>query len=119
MRFLNVLFLVLANLMWAAQYPAYKVASDHMGVASLNFWTLLLSLLIITPFLVIQKRKQKTSTRRLTKRDVWDFLLMGVIGIIPPSVFLAWGIAHSTSANAAILSLTIPDLLTVMAVWLV
>lgn len=119
MRFLNLLFLVLANLMWAAQYPAYKVASDHVGVATLNFWTLLLSLLIISPFLILQKRKQKVSTRRLTKRDVWDFVLIGVVGIIPPSIFLAWGIAHSSSANAAILSLTIPILLTVMAVWLV
>lgn len=119
MRFLNLLFLVLANLMWAAQYPAYKVASDHVGVATLNCWTLLLSLIIITPFLIRQKRKQEANSRRITKRDICDFLLMGFVGIIPPSVFLAWGIAHSSSANAAILSLTIPVLLTVMAVWLV
>jgi len=119
MRFLNLLFLVLANLMWAAQYPAYKIASDHVGVASLNFWTLLLSLIIITPFLILQKHRRGASVRRITGRDVCDFLLMGIVGIIPPSVFLAWGIAHSSSANAAILSLTIPVLLTVMAVWLV
>ena len=119
MRFLNLLFLVLANLMWAAQYPAYKVASDHVGVASLNFWTLLLSLVIITPFLILQKRKQDVRAKTINKRDIWDFILLGVVGIIPPSVFLAWGIARSSSANAAILSLTIPILLTVMAVWFV
>ena len=119
MRFINLLFLVLANLMWAAQYPAYKVASDHVGVASLNFWTLLLSLLIIAPFLIKQKLGGKRAARKTSRRDIWDFVLMGLVGIIPPSVFLAWGIARSSSANAAILSLTIPILITVMAVWFV
>lgn len=39
---------------------------------------------------------------------------LGVIGIIPPSVILAWGIEHASASNAAILSLTIP----VMMVWM-
>jgi drug/metabolite transporter (DMT)-like permease len=39
-----------------------------------------------------------------------------VLGIIPPSVLLSWGIAHSSAANAAILSLTIPVLMTVLGV---
>lgn len=119
MRFLNLLFLVLANLMWAAQYPAYKIASDHGGVASLNFWTLLLSLAIITPFLIWRKSRPGAVAKALTRRDIWDFALLGFVGIIPPSVFLAWGISRSSSANAAILSLTIPILLTIMAVWFV
>jgi drug/metabolite transporter (DMT)-like permease len=119
MRHLNLLFLVLANLMWAAQYPAYKVASDHVGVARLNFWTLLLSLVIIAPFLIRKRLGEKTAARKLSRRDIWDFVLMGIVGIIPPSVFLAWGIARSSSANAAILSLTIPILITVLAVWFV
>jgi hypothetical protein len=35
---------IIVNLLWAAQYPAYKIASDHMGVASLSFWTLLFAI---------------------------------------------------------------------------
>jgi drug/metabolite transporter (DMT)-like permease len=42
--------------------------------------------------------------------------MLGVLGIIPPSVLLSWGIAHSSAANAAILSLTIPVLMTVLGV---
>ena len=103
--------LVLVNLFWAAQYPAYKIASDHMGVATLNFWTLLISSALLAP-LVIRQRKPVPRGAR-----VWfDFALLGLLGIIPPSVLLAWGVAHSTGANAAILSMTIPVLMSIMGV---
>jgi hypothetical protein len=36
-QFLNLFFLCLVNFMWAAQYPAYKVAADHMDVTNLSF----------------------------------------------------------------------------------
>jgi drug/metabolite transporter (DMT)-like permease len=36
--------------------------------------------------------------------------------MLPPSVMLAWGIAKSSASNAAILSLTIPILMTVLGV---
>ena len=44
------------------------------------------------------------------------YVLLGVLGIIPPSVLLSWGIAHSSASNAAILSLTIPVLMTLLGV---
>jgi drug/metabolite transporter (DMT)-like permease len=47
---------------------------------------------------------------------VIEYVALGVLGIIPPSVLLAWGIAHSSAANAAILSLTIPVLMTLLGV---
>ena len=30
---INFVVLIVVNLLWAAQYPAYKVAGDHMGAA--------------------------------------------------------------------------------------
>ena len=113
---LQLSLLGLVNLFWAAQYPAYKVASDHMGVATLNLWTFVFATLCLLPFLLRERRsmKPKPTTRR--KHDFWRFLLLTVAGILPPSVMLAWGIARSNAANGSILSMTIPVLMTVMGV---
>lgn len=114
MRFINIAALCLVNLMWAAQYPAYKVASDHIDVAALNFWTLLIASVLLVPFL--SRERSRTAQRRTWSRvSVVHFVLLAVLGILPPSVLMAWGIAHSTASNAAILSLTIPVLMVLMA----
>ena len=54
---------------------------------------------------------------RRTARSLLDFVLLGLVGIVPSSLWLAWGIARSTSANASILSLTIPIMMVVMGIF--
>jgi len=115
MRFLNLGILCLVNLMWAAQYPAYKIASDHLDVAALNFWTLLIGALLLLPFFLRERAKVSRQASRQPGRALWQFTLLAVLGILPPSVLMAWGISRSTASNAAILSLTIPVLMVLMA----
>jgi len=111
-RLLNLVSLVAVNLMWAAQYPAYKVASDHMDDVTLNFWTFLLAALLLFPFLL-----RSRGPRAAFNWPVWrNFLVLAVVGLLPPSVGLSWGIAHSSASNASLISLTIPVLMVVMAV---
>ena len=114
MRFLNLGILCLVNLMWAAQYPAYKIASNHVNVAALNFWTLLIAAVLLAPFLY-RERSRRSDNRNWSGKSLYRFTLLAVLGILPPSVLMAWGIAHSTASNAAILSLTIPVLMVLMA----
>lgn len=114
-NWLNLGALVAVNLLWAAQYPAYKIASDAMETAALNFWMLVLSILLLFPLYL------RSQTRR-PRRSPWqwktlrEFTILGVFGILPPSVMLAWGINHSSASNAAILSLTIPVLMTALGI---
>lgn len=108
--------LILVNLMWAAQYPAYKIASGRLSAAAMNFWVLLAAVIILLPFSARRWRRGWWQRAVPWKRVVLPFLLMGVCGIIPPSVLLAWGIGRSTASNAAILSLTIPVLMTLLGV---
>lgn len=115
MRFLNLFLLSLVNFLWAAQYPAYKIASDHMDVVNLNFWTFVCSIALLAPLLLREQRRQ-SEQNRIEKKALAEFLLLGLLGIIPPSVFMAWGIAHSTASNGALISLTIPVLMVTMAV---
>ncbi len=113
-RWLNSILLVIVNLLWAAQYPAYKIAGDHMEAGALNVWTFVFATFFLLPFLLRERRNQPRLNRRLTRKALVSFTLLGLFGIVPPSVLLAWGIAHSSASNAAILSLTIPLLMTAM-----
>lgn len=113
---LNFAVLIVVNFLWAGQYPAYKIASDSMSVAGLNFWMLVFALPLLIPIHLKFGRKEKLAHLKRDWRGVWEFLLLGLLGIIPPSVLLAWGIEHSSAANAAILSLTIPVLMTMLGV---
>ncbi len=111
---LNSVCLIVVNLLWAAQYPAYKVAGDGMEPATLNFWTFAFALIFLLPFLWRSRRPQPVQRPQLNGKAIYDFTLMGLLGIVPPSVMLAWGVAHSSASNGAILSLTIPLLMTLM-----
>lgn len=117
-RFVNIGTLVLVNLLWAAQYPAYKTASDHMEPAALNFWTLLFATFLLLPFLLFFNRRQPNVGTRLDRRSALDFVLLGALGILPPSLLLSWGIARSTASNAALIQLTIPVLMVLLATML-
>lgn len=114
-HYLNLMILCLVNFMWAAQYPAYRIASDHMDVVNLNFWTFVFAILLLGPFLIRERLRQKDHPP-ITWSTLKQFVILGLVGNLPPSVFVAWGITHSTASNAAIISLTIPVLMVLMAV---
>ncbi len=114
-NWLNLGALVAVNLLWAAQYPAYKIAGDAMETAALNFWTLTLAIILLLPFL-LRSRSRGPVKRPWQLKTVREFTVLGVFGILPASVMLAWGINHSSASNAAILSLTIPVLMTVLGI---
>src|SRR5215470_4002693 len=109
----NLFALVLVNLLWAVQYPAYKIAGNRMEPAALNFWTLVFACALLLP---IWGRQPIHLRFNNLLRDATRFILLGVFGMLPPSVMLSWGIAKSSASNAAILSLTIPMLMTLLGV---
>lgn len=109
--------LALVNFLWAAQYPAYKIASKSMPPVVMGFWTLLFATLLLLPFLWRETRLASEGLRPITScRAIVQYFVLAIGGILPPSVLMPWGIARSTASNAAILSLTIPVLMTGLAV---
>lgn len=108
----NVALLVLVNAMWAAQYPAYKTASGQMGPITVSAWTFFVAATILLPFVVKERRGRLVENsgrrRRWTKRDWIGFLVIGIVGLVPASAFLAWGTERSTASNAALIYLTVP-----------
>ena len=109
--------LAVVNFLWAAQYPAYKVASKSMPPVVMGFWTLLSATMLLFPFLWRESRLASAGFRLITSRKaVIQYFLLAFGGILPPAVMMPWGIERSTASNAAILSLTIPVLMTGLAV---
>lgn len=116
-HYLDLSALILVNFLWAAQYPAYKVASEQMSPSALGFWTFVLATILLLPFLWRERRRVMNQRDRGSRRRfIAQFAVVGLVGLVPPSVMLAWGIARSTASNGAILSLTIPVLMMVLSV---
>ena len=116
-RYVPLLMLVFVNLLWAAQYPAFKIAGGRMPPAVLGFWVLLGASLLLWPVLIRERvRPGAGSGSRWDRRAPFEFLTLAVLGVLPPSVLMAWGIARSTASNASILSLTIPVLMSALGV---
>jgi drug/metabolite transporter (DMT)-like permease len=127
---IDVSLLVLVNAMWAAQYSAYKVVSEKMGPMTVSAWIFLFASLVLLPFLVWERRRsgyQGTSDGPLARlhtdldrsllngRNAVGFLMIGVLGLIPASAFLAWGESRSSASNAALIYLTVPIITALLA----
>lgn len=108
---IDVSLLVLVNTMWAAQYTAYKKATEQMGPVTVSVWTFVGASLILLPFLKAHAGGHSWPSLR----TVLMFAQLGLLGLIPSSACLAWGTALSTASNAAILYLTIPVLTAILA----
>lgn len=118
-KLINFILLVLVNGMWAAQYSAYKTASNQMGPVTVSAWTFLFAALILLPFLIKERIDQSHAEYSITPLRTWGdllrFVVLGVVGLVPASAFLAWGTERSTASNAALIYLTIPILTAVLA----
>ena len=129
-KLVDVGLLVIVNSMWAAQYAAYKTATEAMGPITVSAWTFLIAAIVLSPFLLRERArsmhldsspedpKPTPSTPRQgawVRQDITGFFVIGVFGLIPASAFLAWGTMRSTASNAAILYLTIPIITAVLA----
>lgn len=91
-----------------------------MSVSSLSMYTFLFAILTLLPFFLRERRAARCvsqgNTLRQRRLDIRPWLLLGIVGLLPPSILMSWGIEHSSGSNAAILTLSIPILMLVTAV---
>ena len=91
-----------------------------MSVSALSLYTFLFAILILIPFLVRERRRGGPAKAAMEGKSrasgAASYVLLGVLGLLPPSILMSWGIEHSSGSNAAILTLTIPILMLAIAV---
>ncbi|HLY62018.1 MAG TPA: DMT family transporter [Terriglobia bacterium] len=115
---IDISLLVLVNLLWAAQFPAYRALSAQMGPVTTSAWVFLVASVALLPFLIWERRANRGKVQKrgkLTLRDVVGFAMIGVLGLMPASALLAAGTERSTASNASLIYLTLPILTALLA----
>ncbi|MCC7499132.1 MAG: DMT family transporter [Bryobacterales bacterium] len=113
------MILVLVNLMWAAQFSAAKIATDHLGPITVTVVTLAMSVALMTPVLALKRTYSPAGLGRGGfRRNVARFFLLSAAGIVISQLFLTWGIARSLASNAAVITLATPVNTAVLAFFL-
>jgi drug/metabolite transporter (DMT)-like permease len=111
--------LLFCNLIWGSQFVIYKVIQRQTGpifavLLPISAATLLLSLLVFG-------RDGRTNTRDgfpMTARHAWQFVLLGTAGQVIAQLFAAWGVRYTLATNAALLVLTLPVVVAILAYFL-
>jgi drug/metabolite transporter (DMT)-like permease len=73
---------------------------------------------VLFPVLLWRRRARTRIAARTLARSAWRFVILGVAGLLPPSVLVAWGIARSSASDASILSLAIPVEMVLMGIFM-
>jgi len=115
--FINVGLLSLVSFFWGSQFVVYRHAADHLSDSAISFYSFVLAIIILTPFMVFERRSaaRVRGARSARPFQFGSFLLLGA-AILPPSIGASWGIEHSTGSNGAILYLTLPIFMLVLSV---
>ena len=114
----DFLLLLAANVMFGAQFPATKVAVSGLGATLLAALTFLLASICLIPFLIAESKAHPDQPRlsELLKPGMFGpFLYVTVIGLLPASIVMSWGVDRSLASNGALLTLSIPVLTAMLA----
>jgi drug/metabolite transporter (DMT)-like permease len=74
-----------------------------------------LATLVLIPIVQLERRKIRGKKASIPKRDIFEFLLIGVLGQVVAQLFITWGVRYSLASNAALLMLALPVSTAVMA----
>jgi drug/metabolite transporter (DMT)-like permease len=106
-------FLLLAcNFIWASQFVLVKIVQVQMGPIAATFLPMAMSTIMLIPIVQIENRRKGT---RMPLRDIFEFILIGVLGQIVAQLFITWGMRFAPASNAALLMLALPVSTAVMA----
>ena len=108
-KFLDWFWLLVCNLMWASQFVMVKLVQEQMGPLFAVTFPIALSTIFLV-FLVMREPKV-----RLTRSDIWSFVLLGILGQLVAQLFITWGVRFAPASNAALLALIMPISTAVMA----
>jgi drug/metabolite transporter (DMT)-like permease len=99
------IFLFICNLMWALQFTCIKLVQDQVGSLFTVWGPMTMATVLLYP-LVRGERKAAPGQRR--RSDIFLFLILALLGVLPGQVLITYGTRISTASNAAIIMLAIP-----------
>jgi drug/metabolite transporter (DMT)-like permease len=90
--------LLLCNLIWGSQFVVYKVVQRQAGPVFAALFPITIATLLLAP-MVRRERQQaaKSANTPRPRRDVFQFILIGVFGQVVAQLFVAWGVRYTLS----------------------
>ena len=107
-------FLFSCNLMWALQFTCIKLVQDQVGTLFTVWGPMTLATLMLYPLVRREQRKDREPDRR-RRKDIFFYFLMAVLGVFPAQVWTTWGTRMTLASNAALIALTGPITMAIMA----
>lgn len=106
------LALILAHMIWGANFVVAKVTLQEFPTYSLAFLRFALASLFLAPFFFAETKKIK-----IDRKDLPHLTLIGILIITLNIAFFFSGIQKTTAINASILTLIIPMLSVLLGWW--
>jgi drug/metabolite transporter (DMT)-like permease len=114
-RFRDWFLLLACNFIWASQFVLVKIVQAQMGPIAATFIPMALSTMMLVPIVWWERRRDGAQKGRMPGRDIFEFILIGVLGQIVAQLFITWGMRYAPASNAALLMLALPVSTAVMA----
>jgi drug/metabolite transporter (DMT)-like permease len=110
-------YLLVCNLIWASQFVMVKLVQEQMGPVFATFFPMTLATLLLIPIVRRERQEHKGNpySSLLPTQDIFEFILIGVLGQVVAQLFVTWGVRLSLASNAALLMLALPVSTAVMA----
>jgi drug/metabolite transporter (DMT)-like permease len=115
-RLRDWLLLLVCNFIWASQFVMVKIVQQQMGPIFATFLPMTAATLLLMPIVWRTPRARESGgIRPFHRRDIGEFVLIGVCGQVVAQLFITWGVRLSLASNAALLMLALPVSTAVMA----
>jgi drug/metabolite transporter (DMT)-like permease len=101
--------------MWALQFTCVKLVQDQVGPLFTVWGPMTLATVMLYP-LIRSEQKHDTASAHKDKTDVLRYFLMAAVGVFPAQVWVTWGTRMSTASNAAVIALSAPITMAILAV---
>ncbi len=112
----KLLVLAVVNFLWATQFPASRIAAQELGGLTLTWFAMLLTTVILLLRIPSERRAHRpTAQSPGWRRLLLDIIGLGIAGSLVSQLCLNWGLEHSLASNAAVLNLSTPVLMAVLA----
>ncbi len=110
---LPYLALLIAHLIWGANFVVAKITLQEFPPMSLAFLRFALASLFLAPFFISQTKKVK-----IDKKDLPRLVAVGVLIVTLNIAFFLEGMRRTTAINASVLSLTVPIFSVLFGWWI-
>lgn len=95
--------IITAHLIWGVNFVVAKLTLQEIPPMSLGFLRFFLAILLLTPFLIMERKKMS-----IDKKDLPKLIAVGILMVTLSLAFFYAGLSRTTVTSASVLTMIIP-----------